>query len=61
MILIPSSLIINNQTYVISESQIIDLSNHTIINNLGYFLNGDYFTLLPAYNKLSSRKIEING
>jgi len=54
-------LIVNNQTYTIDESQIIDLSNHTIINNLGYFLNGDYFTLLPAYNKLSSRKIEING
>jgi|TARA_R110000772_G_scaffold268497_1_gene395798 hypothetical protein len=51
-------LIVNNQAYTINEHKLLDLSNHIIINNLGYLLDGEYYNLLPSYNKLSLRKIE---
>jgi len=54
-------LIVNNQAYTINEHQLLDLSNHNHINNIGYLLDGEYYNLLPSYNKLSARKIEING
>jgi hypothetical protein len=51
-------LIVNTQAYTINEHKLLDLSDHTIINNLGYLLDGEYYNLLPSYNKLSLRKIE---
>tara|TARA_R110000823_G_scaffold228159_1_gene355532 strand:+ start:1011 stop:1904 length:894 start_codon:yes stop_codon:yes gene_type:complete len=51
-------LIVNTQAYTINEHKLLDLSDHTIINNLGYLLDGEYYNLLSSYNKLSLRKIE---
>ena len=53
-------LIVNNQAYNINPNvfEVLDLSNHNIINNLGFFIEGEYYNLLPSYNKLTTKVIE---
>jgi len=51
--------IVNDQTYNISNSQLIEIDIlPQQITNLGYFINSQYYNLLPEYNKLVSLEIK---
>ena len=51
--------VVNDQTYNISNSQLIEIDIlPQQITNLGYFINSQYYNLLPEYNKLVSLEIK---
>tara|TARA_B110000977_G_C10929507_1_gene436499 strand:- start:51 stop:953 length:903 start_codon:yes stop_codon:yes gene_type:complete len=51
-------LVVNNTSYNITTSQLLDIPNHPKINILGYVLEGVYYDLYPEYKKLSFKQIE---